>query len=118
MLRPGGAISWFNIKEGGTTGFEPGLVEPGVQYVYDLEVDEKAVLRPAEDGIEWLRLLSVDEVMSALRRREFKPSCACVMIDFFVRHGIITAENEGDFADIVSRLHRSLALPTTFPKSK
>lgn len=110
-----GTVSWFNIKDA-RAGFDQGLVEPGVQYVYDLEVDAETVLHPAEDGIDWLRLLSIDEVKDALGRHEFKPSCACVMIDFFVRHGIINVENDRDFAEIVSRLHRRLPLPTTYPQ--
>ncbi|KAL4746958.1 hypothetical protein BDW72DRAFT_209962 [Aspergillus terricola var. indicus] len=111
---PGGTVSWFNIK-GRSAGLEPGLVEPGIQYVYDLEVDPEIELRPAEDGIEWLRLLTVEEVKAALGRHEFKPSSAYVMIDFFVRHGIINAENDREYAEIVSRLHRRLPLPTTYP---
>lgn len=109
----GGTISWFNIKDA-RSGISQGLVEPGVQFVYDLEVDPKSDLRAAEAGIEWLRLLSVEEVKAALLRHEFKPSCACVMIDFFVRHGIITAENDRDFVEIVARLHRRFGLPTTY----
>ncbi|KAH8685011.1 hypothetical protein BGZ61DRAFT_356445, partial [Ilyonectria robusta] len=111
----GGTVSWFNIKDT-RSGIHPGPVESGVQYVYDLEVDTATVLHPAEAGIDWLRLLSVGEVKAALDRREFKPSCACVMIDFFVRHGIINADNDRDFAEIVSRLHRRLLLPTTYPQ--
>ncbi|KAI0515217.1 putative thiamine pyrophosphokinase [Xylaria bambusicola] len=105
---PAGAVSWFNIKD-------ENHLEPGVQSVYDLELEAGTLLRPAETGIEWLRLLSIGEVMDALRRHEFKPSCACVMVDFFVRHGIITAETDRDFPDIVSRLHRRLPFPTKLP---
>lgn len=108
--KTGGTVSWFNIKEA-NAGFDPGLVEPGIQYVYDLEVDSKTVLHPAEDGIDWLRLLTIDEVKTALCRFEFKPSSAYVMIDFFVRHGIINAENDVEFPEIVSRLHRRLPSP-------
>ncbi|KAI1772377.1 hypothetical protein F4818DRAFT_170637 [Hypoxylon cercidicola] len=39
---PGGAISWFSIK-GPRAGIGPGLLEPGVQYVYDVEADAKSV---------------------------------------------------------------------------
>ncbi|KAJ5722920.1 hypothetical protein N7488_000955 [Penicillium malachiteum] len=106
----GGTVSWFNIKEA-KAGFDPGLVEPGIQYVYDLEVDSQTVLYPAEDGIDWLRLLTIDEIKSALFRFEFKPSSAYVMIDFLVRHGIVNAENEVEFPEIVSRLHRRLPSP-------
>ncbi|KAI1173937.1 putative thiamine pyrophosphokinase [Nemania sp. FL0916] len=111
--KPGGTVSWCSVRE--RNGVDLGVVMPGVQYVYDFEVDGKRELRAAESGIDWLRRLTVDEVLAALHRREFKPSCACVMIDFFIRHGVITAENDEDFADIVARLHRRLPLPTTAP---
>ncbi|KAK1496461.1 thiamine pyrophosphokinase [Colletotrichum cuscutae] len=110
----GGTISWLNIKDK-RSGINEGLVEPGVQFVYDLEVSADTKLHPAEAGIDWLRLLSVEEVKSALVRREFKPSCACVMVDFFVRHGIINVENDRQFAELVPRLHRRLLLPVTYP---
>ncbi|KAF5984579.1 thiamine pyrophosphokinase [Fusarium bulbicola] len=113
----GGTVSWFNVK-GENSGLHPGLVEPGVQYVYDLEVGSNVTLSPAESGIEWLRLLSIDEAKVSILQHEFKPSCACVMIDFFVRHGIINVDHERDFAEIVSRLHRQLLLPTQFPHTE
>jgi hypothetical protein len=34
------------------------------------------------------------------------------MIDFFIRHGILSAENEPDYLDIVARLHRRMEHPT------
>ena len=107
-----GTISWFNIKRA-KPGINAGLVEPGIQYVYDLEVPSDVVLRPAEAEIDWLRLLSVEEVMRALRNHEFKPSCASVMIDFFVRHGIVNAESDREFEEIVLRLHRKVPVPVT-----
>jgi hypothetical protein len=50
----------------------------------------------------------VEEVKTALLRGEFKLNSAIVVIDFFVRHGVITAENERDHVEIVCRLHRRL----------
>jgi len=38
--------------------------------------------------------MGVQEVKDALRRGEFKTNSACVMIDFFIRHGVLTAEEE------------------------
>ncbi|TQV95542.1 hypothetical protein V2A60_000731 [Cordyceps javanica] len=107
---PAGTVSWFNIKDS-RSGLASGLVEPGVQYVYDLEVSPEVELRPEEPGIEWVKLLSVEETKAALKRYEFKPSCAIVMIDFFVRHGMINAENDTHFAEMIPRLHRALPLP-------
>jgi hypothetical protein len=42
---------------------------------------------------------------------KFKPNCAIVLLDFFVRHGILTAENEKDYLQIVGRLRTPLPFP-------
>jgi hypothetical protein len=44
-----------------------------------------------------------------MAREQFKPSCAVVLLDFFIRHGILTAENEKYYAELISRIHRKLA---------
>ncbi|PGG98475.1 hypothetical protein AJ80_09537 [Polytolypa hystricis UAMH7299] len=107
-----GTVTWFNISDE-RAGGEPGLMNPGLLYVYDLEVEEDFVFRPVdEDDIESFHLMSVSEVMSAMAHGSFKPSSACVMMEFLIRHGFITAGNEKDYAEIVSRLHRRLPFPT------
>lgn len=102
-----GTVSWFNVSDE-KAGGEVGLMNPGVLYVYDLEVGQDVVFQPVEGDIQDFSLMDVDEVQCALRRGEFKPSCAMVMLDFLIRHGFITAENEPDYQEIVSRLHRRL----------
>ncbi|ROV93578.1 hypothetical protein VMCG_08104 [Cytospora schulzeri] len=106
-----GTITWFNISDN-RAGGEPGLMNPGILYVYDLEIGQDSVFEPAEDDIAGFSLMGIDEVKEALHRGEFKPSCALVMLDFFVRHGIITAENEKDYDEIAQRLHRRLPFKT------
>ena len=66
--------------------------------------------------------MSVDEVLSCMRAGEFKPNCALgassfsflgialtvasqVLIDFLVRHGYLTPENEPRYVEINQRLH-------------
>lgn len=46
-----------------------------------------------------------------MAKGEFKPNCALLMLDFFIRHGILTAENEKDFEEIKSRIHRDIEFP-------
>lgn len=106
-----GTVTWFNVSDD-KAGGEPGLMNPGILYVYDLEVGEDIVFRPAEDDIESFSLMGTDEVLEALRTNDFKPSCAMVMLDFFIRHGIITEDNERDYAEIAQRLHRKLPFIT------
>lgn len=107
-----GTVAWFNVSDE-RAGGEPGLMNPGILYVYDLQVGEDVVFKPVEGDIESYSLMSVEDVRESLRRGDFKPSCAMVMLDFFVRHGLITAENERDYDAIVSRLHRRLPFRTS-----
>ncbi|KAI1214102.1 NUDIX domain-containing protein [Annulohypoxylon truncatum] len=105
-----GAVTYVGVTE---TGPEAGVAAPGVLYVYDMEVDEAVVPKPMDDEVEEFYLWDVPKVKEALLRGEFKTNCAMVMIDFFVRHGIVTEENEKDYLEITTRLHRSLPVPLT-----
>ena len=44
---------------------------------------------------------------------QFKPNCALLMLDFFVRKGVVTQETEGKegFEELTRRLHRDLGFP-------
>jgi 8-oxo-dGTP pyrophosphatase MutT (NUDIX family) len=91
---------------------ETDMISPEVLYLYDLELPADVVLKPQDDEVERFYLMDVDEVKEAMARSEFKTNSAVVMIDFFVRHGIITAENEPDYVTIISRMHRRLPVAT------
>ncbi|GAQ11601.1 uncharacterized protein YJR142W [Aspergillus lentulus] len=108
-----GTVTWFNISDD-RAGGEPGLMNPGLLYVYDLEVGPEAVLKPVdEEDVCAFHLMDVREVLDAMAEGRFKPASASVMVDFFVRHGLITAENDDDYPEIVSRLHRLLPFATS-----
>lgn len=106
-----GCITYFYVRDE-RAGGETGLMQPEVEYVYDLELPEDVVPKPGDDEVEEFYLWTVEEVKEHLARGEFKPNCAAVMIDFFIRHGMITPENEKDFIEIVARLHRRFEFPT------
>ena len=69
------------------------MLQPEVQYIYDLELAEDVEPKPSDDEVEAFELMTVDEAKVALRDGEFKPNCAVVLLDFFVRHGILTSED-------------------------
>ncbi|KAF2873450.1 thiamine pyrophosphokinase [Massariosphaeria phaeospora] len=106
-----GSVTYFHVRSE-KAGGETRLLQPECQYVYDLELPADVTPKPGDDEVEEFYLWSVDEVQRAMARGEFKPNCALVVLDFFVRHGILTAENEKDYIEIVSRLHRKLEFPT------
>lgn len=107
-----GAVTYFYIRDE-RAGGETGLFQPECQNVYDLELpnDGSVVPKPNDDEVEEFYLWSVDEVRAALSKREFKPNCALVIIDFLIRHGLLTVENERDYIEICARLHRRLPFP-------
>ena len=93
-------------------GGETGLLAPNIIYVYDLEVSGDVVCRQNDNEVEEFYLMTVDEVKAALFRGEFKTNSAVIMIDFLIRHGIITTDNERNYAEIIARMHRRLPFPT------
>ncbi|GIJ83283.1 hypothetical protein Asppvi_002102 [Aspergillus pseudoviridinutans] len=106
-----GMVSDFYIR-GKQAGGETGLLQPECHYVYDLPLPSDIVCKKNDDEVEEFNLWTVDEIKRALANREFKPNCALVMLYFFIRHGILTAENEKDYIQIVARLHRRFEFPT------
>jgi 8-oxo-dGTP pyrophosphatase MutT (NUDIX family) len=93
-------------------GGEVGLAQPECQYIYDLELPPDVIPKPNDNEAIDFRALTITEVQNALASGKFKPNCALLLLEFFVRHGVITPENEPDYIEIVSRLHRKLGFPT------
>jgi isopentenyldiphosphate isomerase len=106
-----GVVTYFYVR-GGRAGGETDLLQPEVEYIYDLELDPSVVPQPCDSEVEDFRLWNVEEVQEALGKGMFKPNSAIVLIDFFIRHGITTPENEENYLDIVARLHRRFEFPT------
>ena len=101
---PAGCITYVS------RGKAYGTVTPTLLYVFDLEVGaDEVVLAPVDNEVEMFDLMSVREVKQAMFADRFKPNCNLVMIDFFLRHGILRGkEAEG----LRERLHRRLPVPT------
>ena len=59
--------------------------------------------------------MTVPEVLSALHAGSFKPNCALILVDFLMRHGLVTPETEPRYIDIAWRLRRRLevAMPVS-----
>jgi 8-oxo-dGTP pyrophosphatase MutT (NUDIX family) len=106
-----GTVTYYYIRDE-RAGGETNLMQPECQYIYDLELPEDVIPKPGDDEVEEFYLWSIDEVKQAMENGEFKPNCALVVLDFLIRHGFLTNENDRDFIEIVSRLHRRLEFPT------
>ncbi|KAF8273598.1 NUDIX hydrolase domain-like protein [Lactarius quietus] len=98
-VRAAGAVTYYYQTKAG-------WLQPEVEYVYDMRVEPGEVsLAPMDGEVESFELLPLDEVVARMHAEEFKPNCAVVLIDFMVRHGHLTPENERRYTEITQRLH-------------
>jgi hypothetical protein len=111
-VRPVGALTMMGLTGKGAAG-EKGLVFGDVLFTFDLEVPEDFGAKPRDEEVKEFYLMTVEEVKSHLLKAEFKNNSAVVMIDFFIRHGIITPDNEPDYVELLTRSHRKLPIPLT-----
>lgn len=100
------------------TEHQPGIedpthsyVYPECQWVYDVELPDGVIPAPNDGEVESFKLCTVDEVREQLAAGRWKPNCAVIILDFFVRMGILTPENEPDFDEIETRLRRRMPFP-------
>lgn len=107
---PCGVLSYMSQPK---QGLATGLIVPVVLYTYDIELEHDVTPAPNDGEVEKFELLTVEQVMESMLQRKFKANSAMVMIDFFIRHGIITPETEADYIEIVARMHRNLPFPTS-----
>ena len=57
----GGAVSYFYVRES-SAGGEVGLLQPEVEYVFDLAVPDDMIPRPNDDEVESFSLMPLHEV--------------------------------------------------------
>lgn len=94
------------------------FAQPEIQYIFDLQVPDDVIPKPNDGEVESFKLMDVDEIKDALLSRQFKPNCALVMIEFFMRHGIITPDIE-EYVELSQSMHRQLPLSNIFtPKHR
>ncbi|KAH6856488.1 NUDIX hydrolase domain-like protein [Chaetomium sp. MPI-CAGE-AT-0009] len=111
-LKETGIITYIYITDE-RAGGEPGWIYPECQWVYDLELPADGSITPCpKDGeVESFSLRTVEEIQEQLAQGLWKPNCAMVMLDFFARHGILTAENEPHYDELCARAHRFIEFP-------
>jgi 8-oxo-dGTP pyrophosphatase MutT (NUDIX family) len=108
--RAHGTVSYIYIRSP-RAGGEAGMIQPECQAVYDLELPADVRPAPNDSEVEAFYLWTVREVQEHMQRGEFKPNCALYLLEFFVRRGILTPENEPDLEEIRRRIHRELEFP-------
>ncbi|XP_015512510.2 uncharacterized protein [Neodiprion pinetum] len=109
-LKSAGCVSFFFESERG--------LFPNTEFVYDLELPPDFVPCNGDGEVETFELLPVKECLERVLSPEFKTTSVPVVLDFLIRHGYITAENEPNFIKIVELLHVPLQTIYSQPQRK
>lgn len=76
-------------------------------FVFDLDLPETFRPRNTDGEIDDFLFMSVEEAMERVRSGDdFKFNVNLVLIDFFMRHGLISPDKEPDYARLASGLRR------------
>ncbi len=96
-----GAVTYCRESEQG--------LKPDVMYCYDLDLPADFVPRCTDGEVESFHRLPVAEVARLVRDTdEFKPNCNLVIIDFVIRHGLLSQEDP-DYLPILQGLRSPLS---------
>ncbi|MCR9220026.1 MAG: DUF4743 domain-containing protein [Alphaproteobacteria bacterium] len=91
--RPVGAISYRHALESG--------LKPDEMFCFDLELPDAFTPRNTDGEVRAFMRLPAEEALAIVRdSARFKFNCALVLIDFFVRHGLIGPDDDPDYAEI------------------
>lgn len=71
---------------------------PNTEFVFDLELPPDFVPTNADGEVQAFELLPANQCLEKVFSADFKTTSCPVVIDFLIRHGVITAEN-GSFEE-------------------
>ncbi|MBK5967386.1 MULTISPECIES: DUF4743 domain-containing protein [Thiorhodovibrio] len=100
QAHPVGAISYCRENRAG--------LKPDLMYCYDLELPLELTPVCTDGEVAAFERWPIERVMETVRDTEdFKLNCNLVIIDFFIRHGLITPDDP-DYFELVQRLRSPL----------
>ncbi|KAJ8946941.1 hypothetical protein NQ314_008740 [Rhamnusium bicolor] len=96
-LTSAGCVSFYFESERG--------LFPNTEFVFDLELPVDYVPVNADGEVETFELLSAKQCLEKILTSDFKTTSTPVALDFLIRHGVITAENENEYLKVIELLH-------------
>ncbi|XP_013384003.1 uncharacterized protein YJR142W isoform X1 [Lingula anatina] len=99
-LKPVGTVSYFYEDERG--------LFPECEYIMDLEVPEDFVPENADGEVAEFYLWTIQEVLEKTITSEFKSNSALIAINFCIRHGLISPDDEPNYQQILEGMHAKL----------
>ncbi|OWZ05830.1 RNA-binding protein [Phytophthora megakarya] len=78
-------------------------------FIFDVELPTDIAPVNQDGEVESFDLLPVQDVLSRLwsEPKRFKPDVCILLLDFFIRHGILTADNFVDYEELQRELHNT-----------
>jgi len=99
-LKPAGSVSFFHGSDRG--------IHPNTEFVFDLELPEDFVPHNNDGEVSGWQLVPVDQIVEVICSKDFKITSSPVVMDWLIRRGIITVDNEPDLPEVVELLHLPL----------
>jgi len=96
----------------GTVSFfmqSPRGLHANTEHVFDLEVPEDFTPLNADGEVQGFLRVPVENIMDYLLSPNYKLSSVPVLVDFLVRHGVLTSDHLEDFPEVVEMLHAPLS---------
>ena len=98
LAKPAGVISYEHEEDN--------CLKPDTMFIFDMELPRDFVPKNIDGELAGFELLPVQKVMEITAdTTDFKFNCAAVIIDFFVRHGVLGPEDP-EYIEIQRGLHR------------
>ncbi|CAK0744739.1 conserved hypothetical protein [Azospirillaceae bacterium] len=93
-----GAVSYVMETEIG--------LKPDTMFIYDLELPEAFIPKNLDGEVETFERWSINKIAEVVRETDqFKFNCNLVIIDFMIRHGVLTPD-EADYLELVKGLRK------------
>ena len=81
-------------------------LRPDMLFIFDLKVGKKFIPKCLDGEVNNFTLMNWEDIRNIINdTNKFKLNCSLVLIDFFIRHGLINHENEKDYEMIASSLN-------------
>ncbi|WP_295879944.1 DUF4743 domain-containing protein [uncultured Thiohalocapsa sp.] len=107
LARPVGIVTYCRDSDRG--------LKPDTIYCYDLELPDGVAPRCNDDEVESFQLLPAAEVMRIIDTTDdFKLNCNLVIIDFLIRHGLLTPDHP-DYLAVAQGLRAALPFAAAEP---
>ncbi|KAK3103720.1 hypothetical protein FSP39_021319 [Pinctada imbricata] len=104
-----------NIKSCGTVSYifedERGVF-PEIEFVFDLLLPEDFKPVCSDGEVQGFQLVPISKVKEMIKDENFKPNSAVVALDFLIRHGFLSPDEEPRYSYLVEMMH--LPLHTMF----